>query len=417
VRREQDYIERARELLDRAVMRAISDLDRVAIATTGGLDSSAIAATAARLGRAGSTTCYTVLPPPDYSVDVGSYRYIDERPKVEALGRLYPDLELRFLAPEGADEFENDDTRCCARLAQPSFGPLHQTWFGAMERTAVAEGHRVLLTGTHGNAGLSWDGKFALSSLLTALDLPLFARELRAAAHEGGRGLAWTLYADALKPLAPSWVHRLVHRLRGRDPDSVSKYGALNPQFIADHDLPKQWRDVGFDPQFGQRAFDARQQRAFVIFDRNQSSRDHMAMYEEACGLEMRDPHADRELLEFCLSVPEWMYRANGVPRAFARNVLADRLPAEILHERRRGMQGGAWFRRLDRNQIAQDIERLEASRTAQRLIDLPRVRRLIDEWPDDEETAEKRFLEYTFVLARALHIGRFIRWVERDNA
>ena len=51
-RREEDYVERARELLDQAVMTATADTPRVAISTSGGLDSSAIAATAARFGRA-----------------------------------------------------------------------------------------------------------------------------------------------------------------------------------------------------------------------------------------------------------------------------------------------------------------------------------------------------------------------------
>src|SRR3954462_9427484 len=93
---------------------------------------------------------------------------------------MYPQLELRFFAPGDAAEFQDDDGRFFARLAQPSLGPVHQDWFGAMERAAVADAHRVLLTGTHGNAGLTWDGRFALSSLLQTQDWPLFARELRA---------------------------------------------------------------------------------------------------------------------------------------------------------------------------------------------------------------------------------------------
>src|SRR4029077_15958025 len=47
-RREEDYIERARELFDQAVAATMRDTPHVAISTSGGLDSSAIAATAAR---------------------------------------------------------------------------------------------------------------------------------------------------------------------------------------------------------------------------------------------------------------------------------------------------------------------------------------------------------------------------------
>ena len=133
----------------------------------------------------------------------------------------------------------------------------------------------------------------------------------------------------------------------------------------------------------------------------------------------MRDPHADRRLLEFALAVPEPMYRRNGVPRSFARQVLADRLPREIIDERRRGMNRPTWFRTLEarRANIAHDIERLEASPLARRLLDLPRLRRLMAEWPKDEQAAQECRLEYRLVLARGIHVGRFVRWVEGGNA
>ena len=91
--REEDYIERARELLDLAVASATRDTPHVAIATSGGLDSSAIAATAARLGSAESITCFSTVPPLGTQIDVGPFRYLDERDKVEALARMHPSLD------------------------------------------------------------------------------------------------------------------------------------------------------------------------------------------------------------------------------------------------------------------------------------------------------------------------------------
>src|SRR5262249_58230224 len=70
--REEDYVERARELLDVAVASATRDTPHVTIGTTGGLHSSAIAATVARLGRAGSITGVTVVPPPDPAIESAS---------------------------------------------------------------------------------------------------------------------------------------------------------------------------------------------------------------------------------------------------------------------------------------------------------------------------------------------------------
>jgi asparagine synthase (glutamine-hydrolysing) len=144
-----------------------------------------------------------------------------------------------------------------------------------------------------------------------------------------------------------------------------------------------------------------------------------MASFSERYGFEARAPHADRRLLEFALAVPEPLYRHNGVARSFARSVFADRLPPEILEERKRGAQGGAWFRRLDarRADVAEDLERFKASPLASGLLDLPRLKRLVKEWPADEQVALTRTSDYMVVLTRAMHIGRFIVWAESGNA
>jgi asparagine synthase (glutamine-hydrolysing) len=155
------------------------------------------------------------------------------------------------------------------------------------------------------------------------------------------------------------------------------------------------------------------------MFDHNQNARDGGALHYQALGREARAPLGDRRFLEFCLAVPEPMFRQNGVPRSFARRVLADRLPPEILNERRRGAQAPTWFRTLDarRADIAGNIDRFETSPLARRLLDLPRMKHLMSEWPKDETTAERRKAEYRLALTRGVHIGQFIRWVEGGNS
>lgn len=418
-RREDDMVERARELLDQAVASAIRDTPHVAISTSGGFDSSAIAATAARLGLAERITCYVGVPPPDAQVDVGPFRYLDERDKVEALARMHPALELRFIAPHGLHSFEDDCTRLFARTNLPVLSPSEIGSFAPLRDAVMQAGHRSMLVGLSGNFGLTWWGFHSLVTLLRAGDWRAFAHELRAISRENRRSLARTLAADVLMPMAPPSLRRLIYRLRGRDPDSVARHSALNPAFIAEFDLVRQWRGQGFDPWFAPRSWNPARHRAYYLFDNNQMGRDLRAMQFETEGFEMRDPLGDRRLLEFVLAVPEPMFRQNGVPRSFARRVLADRLPREILDERRRGAQGVAWFRSLDarRREISVEIEQLEASPLARRLLDVPRLRRLVAQWPKDEHTAQRQESEYRLALARGVHVGRFVRWVEGGNA
>jgi asparagine synthase (glutamine-hydrolysing) len=417
--RDEDYLERARELFDQAVAATLRDTPDVAIAASGGLDSSAIAATAARLGESASITCLTVVPPADAPrLDLGPFKYWDERDKMQALGRFHPTLDVRFIAPTTVHALENDDSRYFARADLPTLGPAgHGSWAYLCD-AAAASGHPGLLIGTMGNFGLSWAGRFALPALLRGGQWRAFTREWRANARETDRSLARTLAGNVIKPAAPDWLRRLMHRLRGHDPDSVAHYSALNPALIAELDLARQWGEQGFDPWFGPRDWNGARHRAYRLFDHNQVGRDAQGRSPDIYGVELRDPHADRRLLEFLLAVPEPMFCQGGVQRSFARRVLADRLPQEILDERRYGAHAATWFRSLDarRERIAADIERLEASPLASRLIDLPRLKRLIGQWPKNPESAERHASEYRLALARGVHVGRFVRWVEGAN-
>jgi asparagine synthase (glutamine-hydrolysing) len=417
--RDEDYVERARELLDLAVVSATRDTPRVAIATSGGLDSSAIAATAARLGLAESITCFCLVPPRGTNVDVGPFRYFDERDKVEALARLYPRLDVRFIAPDKVHPTAYDDTRHFVRANLPTFDAAG---FGSgpyLPEAVTAAGHRALLIGNLGNFGLTWWGRLSLVELFRERRWKSFAHELRAVARANNQTLGRAFFAGFVMATAPSGLRRLIYRLRGRDPDSVAAHSALNPAFIAETGLAKQWQAQGFDPWFGMRYDNAKRLRAYRLFDHNQYARDIKGLAEDTFGYEARDPHADRRLLEFALAVPEPMYRSDGVHRSFARRVLADRLPAVIVDERRRGASKPTWFHALDarRDDIAADIDRLEASPLASRLIDLPRLKRLMAQWPKDANEAEGRMSDYRLALARGVHVGRFIRWVEGGNA
>jgi asparagine synthase (glutamine-hydrolysing) len=418
-RRDEDYIERARELFDLAVASATRDTPHVAIATSGGFDSSAIAATVARQGRAESVTCFSMVPTLGADIDVGPFRYFDERDKVNALARMYPCLDVRFIAPDRLHPKARNNTLQFVRANVPSFNPASLGIGPYMPEAVAAAGHPVQLIGNYGNFGLTWWGYLSLVELLRTRQWRGLAHELRAVARENNRGLAHTFATDLVLPTAPMWLCRLIYRLRGRDPDSVARFSALNPAFIAETGLVQQWRAEGFDPWFGLHDWNPKRWRAHRLFDHNQYVRDFRGMAPEIFGYEVRDPHGDRRLLEFALSVPETMYRRDGIPRSFARRVLADRLPREILDERRRGANMPMWFRTLDetRDDFAADIDRLEASPLASRLIDLSRLKRLMAQWPKDANEAEGRRSDYRLALARGVHVGRFIRWVEGGNA
>src|SRR5207302_6988424 len=100
------------------------------------------------------------------------------------------------------------------------FGPAAQDWHAHLCDAVVAERHRALLIGNYGNFGLTWGGSLSLLALLHGGRWGTFVHELRATARQSGRGLGRTFASDVVMPLAPTQLRRLIHRLRGRDPDS-----------------------------------------------------------------------------------------------------------------------------------------------------------------------------------------------------
>ncbi|MEJ0043365.1 MAG: asparagine synthase-related protein [Rhizomicrobium sp.] len=237
-----DYVARGRELFDQAVSTATGDLPRLAILCSGGLDSSAIAATAARQGYAGDITCYTGVPPAGQSLDPGPRRYFSEAASMAALGRLYPRLALRQVAPNGPHALEEDWTRLFARSGLAVYGPTNFAWFAHIHDAVRNDGHRTFLSGGQGNYGLSWAGDLSLVELLRGGRLARLARDLPAVARHTGRSLAQTVFRDIAAPLLPLGWLRSLRRLTGKDNDNVARYSVLNPDFIAEAALAGRWR-------------------------------------------------------------------------------------------------------------------------------------------------------------------------------
>ena len=213
--RDEDYVERARELLDLAVASATRDTPRVAIAASGGLDSSAIAATAARQSVVDSITCFSLVPPPGVQINIARHRYLDERDKLQELGRMYPNLDIRFVCPDSIHPNAYDDTRQFVRLHLPAFNPAA---FGAgshLPDAVAASGHRTLLIGNYGNFGLTWLGSFSLLELFRARRWRDFLREWSAVAREHDQSLLRAFAANLVVPSASRRMRRLIYRLRG----------------------------------------------------------------------------------------------------------------------------------------------------------------------------------------------------------
>lgn len=411
------YAEAARDLLDQAVRRQLRS-DRIpGVLVSGGLDSSAVAATAARTIAPATIDTYTSEPPPGQPVEGREGWYDRERPHVEALAARYPNLTPHFCHSHEPAPFEVDPTPLFAAGGRMQFIANHIGWFDAAYRAARRDGHAALLTGAMGNMTLSFDGLRGLSDYARAGRIDKLVRLLPAAARFRQRSLWGLVKSHVLFPSLPPKLRDTLWRRRHPGKHPWAEYAAIRAEFAGQVDLDATLWSSGESARFANSP-DSRKMVARFLQAQRIRVLETLGTLRAYYGFELRDPFADPDLVEFCLAIPRDQYLLGGEQRSLARRTLADRLPPALLDERRYGQQNPEWFTRLSaqRDSFAADIERLGNVPLAAEMLDLPRLRQLIETWPADAEAAAARRFEYEHLIPRAVQTGRFIRWAEGSN-
>lgn len=222
-------------------------------------------------------------------------------------------------------------------------------------------------------------------------------------------------------PLLPAPLWLALEWLRGK-PEATLRatqpwraWTAIHPDFAAAHRVDARARERGHDFRFR----DTRDSRA-ILYDAlaSQDSGAYITAFRSMFGVDSRSPLADVRIAEFCLALPEEQHLRDGEPRALVRRAMANRLPLEVLSNRQRGLQAADWFERSTsvRGEIAAELTRLEDCDLARRALDLARMRRLVEQWPQDGWGEMHVVEEYGYLLERGLMVGRFLRWINEST-
>ena len=412
-----DYAEGLRHHLDeatRARMRGAGGA--VAAQLSAGFDSAAVTATAARLAAPaqGKVVAFTAVPREGYDGPCPRGRLGDEGPLAAATAALYPNVE-HVRVRSGHLSPVADLDRYFALFDRPLLNLTNWVWLAAINTAARERGLSVLLTGQAGNMGLSYSGLEFLSELFAGGRFARFWRE-GSQLVAGGR-MRWRgVLAHALGPfLPPRLWQRLNEAYRGHAWD-VLQYTAIRADRLEAMNLDRIARERGLDFSYRPRR-NAFETRLWVL------RRLDLANYTKGSlagwGVDHRDPTADRRLIEFCLQVPMEQYLAGGETRVLARRALADRLPAAVLNERRKGFQAADWHEGLSaaRGEVAVELERLSRCDPAAGMLDVDRLRGLVDNWPEEGWDRTGVMSAYRLALLRGVAAGHFIRKASGSNA
>lgn len=289
---------------------------RVLLSVSGGLDSSIVAACLARAGR--DTVCITMFPDDPAG---------DERPFARA---LCDQLGLALVERP----YRLEDIDITEPLATHLPRPRDRTQANAYERVhldvAREVGADAFMTGNGGDNVLGYSQSAA----------PVADRYL----SEGlGRGLVRSLVdvceqtgCSIFDALGQAW--RLVNGPRGY---SVRpKPLLLDADFaarIGDAELHHPWLDPSPDALPGKAAHIASILRAQPILEASRGT--HLPVFS---------PLVSQPIVETCLAIPTWHWRAGGRDRAVARRAFARALPAAVLDRRVKGTPSRFAARLLD---------------------------------------------------------------------
>lgn len=411
------YADEALDLVDNAVRRRMRSARTPGVLLSGGLDSSAVAASAACALGSATLDTYTVVPPPGRVLAERSGWYDNEEAYVGQLAARYANICSHFCHSTEPASIEIDPIPLFVAGGRSIFNVNHIGWFDSAYRVAQKNGHHTMLIGDYGNFTLSFDGLRGLGDIVRRGRFDkVFELLPRAARYR--QGTIWgTLKAHVLLPALPPKLRSALWRWRNLGQEPSTKYASIRSAFARSTGLSATLSKLGddglvlFEQDSRKLAIHHFEKQRIRTLETKRTIRAHY-------GIETRDPYSDIDVVEFCLAIPREQYLLGGMQRSLARRALADRLPAALLAERGHGRQNPEWFTRLNvqRESFASEIESLVNVPLAAEMLDLPRLQKLMDDWPADADAAEARRFEFASMLPRAIQTGRFIRWSEGGN-
>lgn len=415
---DDDYVDGFLDVFETAVASQLRCASTVGMMTSGGLDSSSVGAVAAILlrERGRELPTFHAAPRAGYAGPVRHGMVLDESDDVEALARMHPNMQLHIRRTR--DRTALDDLETSFRMTgAPARNPSNSAWFLDIYAYAAAEGVRVLLSGHKGNVTISQTGLRSLRDSAAHGQWGRVWRETHAIARATGAGRRQVLRREVVRPLTPKFLTSLMRRLgRGRaKPVWDATLSAIRPQFAHAMDVEARIRAANRHHDDVDRLSDM--QYRLMVLGGGADVFDLYSGYRPWFGIETRDPTADRRVVEYCMAVPGSQYLRNGVTRSLLRRAMAGRLPDALRLRQTWGMQGPDWTEWLPtiRTELRAELQRLERSETAMRCLDVPKMRQLVEHWPEKLTLAHEK--DYPLMLLRGITVGRFIRWFEDTYA
>ena len=388
---QREWLQEFRFLLDQAVSSQLrTAAPAVAAQLSSGYDSSAVTGTAARLMPSDKRLIALTSAPLHGARLLTSTNRIGDESAIAAATAAGLGIEHDVLRERSCVLASLEGAAWA--FQEPLNNLFNHGWWMATLREAGQRGASSMLIGTAGNQTISFGGPAVLPTLLRTGNFGQWLRESRLSVRNNSNRWRGILKAS-FEPWLPDAIGNRLARRSAFDFRTAEAIALATPRL---------------------------QQRGGSLFEerlaslRNRSSGQFGKGLLALTGVEERDPTADLRLAEFCLSMPPELLLKDGVYRPLARAALADRVPQAVLNARHRGYQGADWFARLDPALAPALLEEISPNATVNQLLDLARLGRAIDDWPDLATWPFAKVFAWGRGVTQALAAGKFIVDIER---
>lgn len=415
--RDEDYVEAAEELLGEGIARSIAGFRRPATLLTGGLDSTIVASHLLdRLPQGQNLPSFTWTSEADAKLTDSAFEFADERSRVVAFAAMHPRIEAHFLDNAGRG-FDHglQDLFMLSGITTAGVGVLYP-YHGAFA-AARGRGCDLVIGAGFGNATFSNEGRRAYIEFFRKGRLRQLWRAL--AARPGDSRPVWRRFLTlTLLRLLPEPAWRAVSRWQGVEPTSIHRLaGALSPDWHGRAALERSARQV--DPAKDRPFFRSREEEiASMASEMDADGSDMMQALQQRHCIAYRDVTRYRPFIEFCWRLPVNQLMRDGESRFLARRMGLGRLPEEIRTETRYGLQLGDWHLRLSRQcqDLLSELRMLEQDAKVCRLVDVSRLIRMLEQFPDIDCFDRDLMLQYQIALPNGVAAARLIRFLDGSN-
>ena len=372
----------------------------VATQLSAGRDSSAVTTIAARLLAESNERLLAFTGAPRLGFTDGMDRewLSDESDLAAQTAGLHPNIDHYVCRPAGIrveDLFSEGHRNNHAPISNAS----NTGWWLDTMRAARDAGARVLLVGNAGNFTISRGGNDALADYRRTIGFSAWWQLVRTLhAHFN---TPWRTIANvSFGPWLPRAVHGSLVNLARRD-------------FGAAIDLPflRAPYRRGAEEMLTRQLNDRRPPKHYKMYVEQTlyMKETSVTIGVPEFGIDLRDPTADRRVVELCHSFsPDQLISANSQRPAYEA-AFADLLPAAVIGGSRRGFQGADWFETFPESQVREAFRVYNKNPVVAEFFDIGEINRLMDHWPTKGGYQMDKILTYGQWVLNSLSTASFI--------